>query len=275
MANLIDARLRLDVGCEFTYEVEVPTSAIFMVRPQAHQYQQLVTERWELEPLSPFHDYLDLYGNICRRTTLPAGRSTLRYSARVEVSDELDPCVPEAIQYPAEDLPDEVLVYTLPSRYCVSDLLGDEAWRLFGGTAPGWARVQAICDYVHDRLHFSYGTSTPSTTALDAFTNRTGVCRDFAHLAISFARAMNIPCRYAFGYLPDIDVPPPYAPMDFCAWFEAFLDGTWFTFDPRNNERRRGRAVIARGRDALDCAMVTTYGQAYLHNMIVLADKSA
>jgi transglutaminase-like putative cysteine protease len=275
MANLIDARLRLDVGCEFIYEVEVPTPAIFLVRPEARQSQKLITERWELDPVSPFHDYLDIYGNLCRRTSLPAGRSTLRYSARLEVSEELDPYVPEAIQYAAEDLPDDVLIYTLPSRYCVSDLLGDEAWRLFSGTAPGWARVQAICDFVHDHLRFSYGTSTPTTTALDAFTNKTGVCRDFAHLAISFCRAMNIPCRYAFGYLPDIDVPPPDAPMDFCAWFEAFLDGTWFTFDPRNNERRRGRAVIARGRDALDVAMVTTYGRALLHTMVVTAEEAA
>jgi transglutaminase-like putative cysteine protease len=275
MAHRIDARLRIDVGCEFRYEVEVPTPAIFMVRPEVAGGQQVGSERWILEPHSPFHDYRDLYGNICRRTILPVGPSTIRYSAQVEVTNDLDPFEPGAVQYPAEALPDDALIYTLPSRYCVSDLLSDEAWKLFGGTVPGWARVQAICDYVHDHLHFSYGTSTPTTTALDAYHNRTGVCRDFAHLAISFARALNIPCRYAFGYLPDIDVPPVDAPMDFCAWFEAYLDGRWFTFDPRNNQRRRGRAVIARGRDALDVAMVTTYGHAYLQNMTVLAEKSA
>lgn len=272
---MIDARLQIDVGCEFTYEVEVPTPAIFMVRPEVQDGQYVLAERWSLEPHSPFHDYRDLYGNTCRRTMLPAGRSTVRYFAQVEVSNELDPYAPHALQYSAEALPDEVLIYTLPSRYCVSDLLGDEAWRLFGGTPPGWARVQAICDYVNGHLRFSYGTSTPSTTALDAYEARTGVCRDFAHLAISFCRAMNIPCRYAFGYLPDIDVPPPYSPMDFCAWFEAFLDGKWWTFDPRNNTRRRGRAVIARGRDALDVAMVTTYGHAFLQEMTVFADTTA
>jgi transglutaminase-like putative cysteine protease len=271
---MIDARLRIAVGCEFKYQVEVPTPAIFMVRPAALDGQQVIEERWVTEPHAPFHDYTDMYGNSCRRMVLTPGSSTIRYDAQVDVSDELDPYVPDAGQCNAEELPDDVLVYTLPSRYVVSDLLSDQAWSLFGGITPGWSRVQAICDYVNGHLRFSYGTSTPSTTALDAYENRVGVCRDFAHLAVAFARAMNIPARYAFGYLPDIDVPPPYAPMDFCAWFEAFLDGVWYTFDPRNNERRRGRAVIARGRDALDVAMVTTYGRALLQDMVVLADKS-
>jgi transglutaminase-like putative cysteine protease len=275
MAHMIGERLRVDVGCEFSYEVAVPTPAIFMVRPEAKDGQELLDERWTIEPHSPFHDYRDIYGNECRRTVLPAGGSTIRYSAQVAVSNELDPYAPDAIQHAAEDLPDDVLIYTLPSRYCLSDLLGDTAWSLFGGTRPGWSRVQAICDYVNSRLRFSYGTSTPATTALDAYENQVGVCRDFAHLAISLTRAMNIPARYAFGYLPDIDVPPPDAPMDFCAWFEAFLDGTWWTFDARNNVRRRGRAVIARGRDALDVAMVTTFGRAPLRDMVVVADKAA
>lgn len=275
MVHTIDTRLRIDVGCEFTYDVQVPTPAIFMVRPEVQNGQEVLSERWSLEPHVPFHDYRDLYGNSCRRTILPAGRSIMRYDAKVEVPDELDPYAPDAVQLPAEALPDDVLIYTLPSRYCLSDLLGGEAWRLFGGTVPGWQRVQAICDFVNSHLAFSYGTSTPTTTALDVYEAKTGVCRDFAHLAITFARAMNIPARYAFGYLPDIDVPPPYAPMDFCAWFEVFLDGKWWMFDARNNTRRRGRAVIARGRDALDCAMVTTYGQSFLQDMIVIADKSA
>jgi transglutaminase-like putative cysteine protease len=275
MTQMIDARLRIDVGCQFTYEVDLPTPAIFMVRPEVINGQLLFGERWVSEPEAPYRDYRDLYGNICRRLILPVGRSTIRYQAHVEVSDELDPYVPDAAALAAQDLPDDVLIYTLPSRYCVSDVLADTAWNLFAGTPPGWARVQAICDYVHDYLSFSYGTSTPTTTALDVYQNRVGVCRDFAHLAITFARAMNIPCRYAFGYLPDIDVPPPEAPMDFCAWFEAYLDGQWYTFDPRNNQRRRGRAVIARGRDALDVAMVTTYGRALLRDMVVVAEKVA
>jgi transglutaminase-like putative cysteine protease len=275
MAHMIDTGLRIDVGCEFKYEVAVPTPAIFMVRPEVHAGQELLTEEWTLEPDAPYHDYRDVYGNICRRTILPAGPSSVHYAAMVGVSNELDPYAPDAVQYAAEDLPDDVLLFTLPSRYCVSDVLSNAAWNLFRNTRPGWARVQAICDYVHSHLRFSYGTSTPTTTALDAYQNQVGVCRDFAHLAITFCRAMNIPARYAFGYLPDIDVAPLDAPMDFCAWFEAYLDGSWWTFDARNNERRRGRAVIARGRDALDVAMVTTYGQAYLQQMTVFADKAA
>ncbi len=275
MANMVEARLRIGVGCDFHYHVDAPTPAIFMVRPAANAEQLIVDESWVVEPHVPFHDYVDMYGNTCRRLVLPTGKSTIRYRANVDVADEIDPYVPDAPQCTAEELPDEVLVYTLPSRYCLSDVLGDQAWSLFGGTPPGWARVQAICDYVNGHLRFSYGTSTPTTTALDAFENQVGVCRDFAHLAVTFCRAMNIPARYAFGYLPDLDVPPPDAPMDFCAWFEAYLDGTWYTFDPRNNERRRGRAVIAHGRDALDVAMVTTYGRAQLEDMVVIADKVA
>jgi transglutaminase-like putative cysteine protease len=275
MVSIIDARLRLDVGCQFQYQVEVPTPAIFMVRPEENPANHIVAETWSIEPHERYHDYRDIYGNSCRRLTLPAGASVVRYNAQIEVADELDPYEPDAGQCSAQELPDDVLIYTLPSRYVTSDLLGNEAWRLFGGTRPGWARVQAICDYVHDYVRFSYGTSDPFTTAYDVYQNRVGVCRDFAHLAVSFCRAMNIPTRYAFGYMPDIDVIPPPGPMDFCAWFEVYLEGTWFTFDARNNERRRGRAVIARGRDALDVAMVTTYGRAYLQEMTVLADKSA
>lgn len=247
---------------------------MFVVRPIGGQLQRVQDERWESDPPAPYRDYADLYGNVCRRSVLPAGPSTLRYDARVSVPDELDPADPNAPQHPIDELPDEVLLYTLPSRYCLSDLLADEAWRRFGALEPGWGRVQAICDDVHGSLRFAYGTSSPTTTAADVFAAGVGVCRDFAHLAISFCRALNVPARYVFGYLPDIDVGPVDAPMDFCAWFEAYLGGRWWTFDPRNNQRRRGRVVIARGRDALDVAMVTTYGMATLHDMVVRADRS-
>jgi len=270
---IIGARLNLDVGCTFDYEVEVPTAAIFLVRPSAAGAQRIIDERWLSDPPTPFHDYTDLYGNTCRRVTLPPGRSSTRYDAYVEVVDEVDPFVPDAPQLAPDALPDDVLLYTLPSRYCLSDVLGDRAWELFGSTEPGWSRVQAICDFVHGHVNFAYGSSLPTTTAVDVHDNATGVCRDFAHLAVTFCRALNVPARYVFGYLPDIDVPPPYETMDFAAWFEAYLGDRWYTFDPRNNERRRGRAVIARGRDALDVAMVTTYGPAMLHEMIVRADK--
>jgi transglutaminase-like putative cysteine protease len=268
--------MKLDVGCEFDYETGAPTPAIFLVRPSpSDPPQKVLEERWQTEPSSAFHDYVDLYGNVCRRLTLAAGRSRMRYDATVEVSGVLDAVGFEARQLPVDALPDDVLVYTLPSRYALSDLLGDRAWELFGATEPGWPRAQAICDFVHGHLAFSYGSSISATTAVEVFESGTGVCRDFAHLAIAFMRAMNIPARYVFGYLPDIDVPPPFPPMDFCAWLEAYLDGQWWTFDPRNNERRKGRVVIARGRDALDVAMVTTFGAATLHEMIVRADRSA
>jgi transglutaminase-like putative cysteine protease len=184
-----------------------------------------------------------------------------------------DEIAPDAVQMPVEDLPDNMLHYTLPSRYCLSDILSDMAWQLFGNTEPGWARVQAICDWVHTNIHFQYGTSNLHTNAVEIYERRTGVCRDFAHLAVTFCRVLNIPTRYVFGYIPDIGVPPPDTPMDFCAWVEVYLSGRWWTFDPRNNMPRIGRVLIGRGRDALDVAMVTTYGSPRLQQMTVWADE--
>ena len=166
-----------------------------------------------------------------------------------------------------------MLIYTLPSRYCLPDMLGDEAWSRFGAMPLGYSRVQAICDYVNGHLTFEYGRSGPQTTAADANASGFGVCRDFTHLAISFCRALNIPARYVFGYLPDMDVPPDPAPMDFAAWMEVWLGDRWFTFDPRNNRRRKGRILIGSGRDASDVAMVTTFGAPLLESMIVQAQE--
>jgi transglutaminase-like putative cysteine protease len=210
---------------------------------------------------------------MCRRVTLPAGTFRVAYDAMVSTSDDLDPFAPEAPEVPIAELPDDALLYTMPSRYCLSDELFYAAQDLFGSLPRGWSRVQAVCDWVHEHIEFGYGSSIASTTAKDVYESRKGVCRDFAHLAITFCRALNIPARYAFGYLPDIDVPPPYAEMDFCAWTEVFLAGRWWMFDPRNNVRRRGRVTIARGRDALDVAMVTTFGAVDLNNMTVRADR--
>ena len=197
----------------------------------------------------------------------------LRYDALVEVTPLIDETDTAAPEIPAEALPDDALLYTLPSRFCPSDLLADEAWRLFGGTVPGWSRVQAACDWVHEHVQFGYGASTPMTSAVEVYEQHRGVCRDFAHLLVTFCRALGIPARYAFGYLPDIGVPPPEDPMDFCAWTEIFLGGSWFTFDPRNNQPRAGRVLIGRGRDALDVAMVTTFGSPVLEQMTVWADE--
>ena len=203
---------------------------------------------------------------------MPEGEMSLRYDATVAVPDEPDPDAAAASQLPVDELPGELLHFTLPSRYCLSDELMDTAWELFGQTAPGGRRVQAISDWVHDNITFQYGTSNPLTTAVDVLKQRRGVCRDLTHLAVTFCRAMNIPARYVFGYLPDLYVEPNPAPMDFAAWMEVYLGDRWWTFDPRNNERRVGRVLIGRGRDALDVAMVTTYGPAAFKSMTVWAD---
>jgi transglutaminase-like putative cysteine protease len=244
------------------------------VQPNDVGAHRVLRQRWEIEPEVPVREFRDLYGNTCRRFTMPGGECRVRYDALAEVPDGLDPYDPDAGQLPVEELPDETLLYTMPSRYCLSDLLSDAAWDLFGNTRPGWVRVQAVCDWVHENVRFQYGTSTPLTTAADVYEKRVGVCRDFTHLGVTFCRALNIPARYAFGYLPDIGVPPAEDPMDFCAWFEAYLEGGWWTFDPRNNRRRTGRVVIGRGRDALDVAMSTTYGSHTLRAMVVWADEA-
>lgn len=268
--------MRITVGCEFTYQSEWPTPTVLQVQPRRDpdEAHRLIHEAWRTAPETPFHEYHDFYGNTCQRIVIPAGRTFLRYDAVAEVSGEPDAADPGAAQTPVERLPDEILVYTLPSRYCLSDELSDTAWELFGGVNGGYARVQAVCDWVHEHIRFQYGTSTSRTTAVDIYNQGVGVCRDFTHLGVTFCRALNIPTRYVFGYLPDIAVPPPDAPMDFCAWFEAYLDGRWYTFDPRNNQRRIGRVVIGRGRDALDVAMLTTYGSAQLQTMLVIADEA-
>ncbi len=266
------SKLVIRAGAQFAFATPVPVAAIFIIRPRTAVGVRVEDERWSFMPHADYRDYVDQYGNTCRRTIVPAGESNLTYETTVEIDGAIDPIEPNAAEIAPTELPDDVLLYTLPSRYCVSDLLGDAAYELFGHLPPGWSRVQAIADYVHDHIKFAYGTSSPTTTALDVYESATGVCRDFAHLMITFCRALNIPARYSFGYMPDLDVPPPYAPMDFCAWTEIYIGHRWWLFDPRNNERRRGRVTIARGRDALDVAMVTTFGGVTLRSMTVLAD---
>jgi len=225
------------------------------------------------QPLAHSTSYLDAYGNLCDRLVLPGGDTVLHYDAVAEVDGRPDETDEGAAQVPIEALPDDALVFLLPSRFCLSDVLHDMAWDLFAATSQGWARVQAVSDWVHDHVRFQAGSSTPLTSAVDVCESGTGVCRDFAHLGVTLCRSLNIPARYVFGYLPDIAVPPPAEPMDFCAWLEVFLGDRWWTFDPRNNARRVGRVVIGRGRDALDVAMVTTYGGPVLRNMTVWADE--
>jgi transglutaminase-like putative cysteine protease len=244
-----------------------------LVEPHRDGAHTIVREEWKITPDIPKHAYYDIYGNLCQRLVLPEGAHSLSYDAVVKVSDDWDPVMPDTPQLPVEDLPDDTLLFTMPSRFCQSDVLSDTAWQLFGNTEPGWKRVQAICDWVHGHIRFQYGTSTPLTSAVDVYEQGVGVCRDFTHLAVTFCRAMNIPTRYVFGYLPDIGVPPPDDPMDFCAWMEVYLGNRWWTFDPRNNMPRVGRVLIGRGRDALDVAMVTSYGSPKLKQMTVWADE--
>jgi transglutaminase-like putative cysteine protease len=264
---------RVRVGCEFVYVAAVDTPAVFQVEPLDAAPVSLARREWSTEPAVRIRRYTDLYGNPCTRAMLPAGRSTLRFGAFVLVPDATEDADEQVPELPPERLPDEVLIYTLPSRYCLPDMLGDEAWSRFGAMPAGFSRVQAICDYVNGHLTFQYGVSGPLTTAADVNASGFGVCRDFTHLAISFCRALNIPARYVFGYLPEIDVPPDPAPMDFAAWMEVWLGDRWWTFDPRNNSRRKGRILIGRGRDASDVAMVTTFGAPLLESMTVHAQE--
>jgi transglutaminase-like putative cysteine protease len=264
--------MRVKVGCEFSYRAEVPTHAVIQVEPRLEGGVRVLDEHWDNVPKIGMTRYIDRHGNVCRRATIAAGDSSLRYDALLEVPPVADDVDLSAAEVPPQDLPDDVLVYTLPSRFCPSQELADDAWNLFGALEPGWSRVQAICDWVNQAVKFNYLDASPLATALDVFESRVGVCRDFAHLAVTLCRALNIPARYVFGYLPDIGV-PVVEPMDFAAWMEIFLGGRWWTFDPRNNEARIGRALIGRGRDALDVAMVSTYGGPELTSMTVWADE--
>jgi transglutaminase-like putative cysteine protease len=270
----MDPRRQVRVGCEFRYSAAVDTPAVFQVVPLDTGPAVVRTATWATDPDLVRRGYTDLYGNTCQRLTLPAGASTLRFDALVSVPDATEEVAPDAPETLVSELPDEVLLYTLPSRYVLPDVLGDEAWATFGSTTPGYGRVQAVLEHVHDNLTFEMGTSTPQTTAADVWAAKRGVCRDFAHVALSFLRALNIPARYVFGYLPDMDVPPAPEPMDFAAWIEVWLGGTWYTFDPRNNAHRKGRVLIGRGRDALDVAMVTTFGGPMLERMEVWAEEA-
>jgi transglutaminase-like putative cysteine protease len=265
--------MQLHVGCEFEYESPVPTPAIALVQPHPDPAHRVLSERWQFQPEMEQRGYRDIFGNGCERFILPEGNSIIRYDALVEVSGEPDPVALGATQHAVEDLPDATIVYTLASRYCLTETLSQVAWHLFGWSTPGWSRVQAVCDWVHANIRYGLINSTPMTTAVDVYAAGGGMCRDFAHLAITFCRALNIPARYVFGYMPDIGVPGPFPPMDFHAWFEVYLGERWWTFDARFNTPRIGRIPIGIGRDAVDVAMVTSYGPALFKQMTVWTDE--
>ena len=263
----------VQVGCQFDLRLSNATTAVLQVTPHGDQTATITSQRWE--GAIPRSSYADEFANRCERFVLPAGEVRLAYSAEVSVSALADEQTWEARETPVDELPDELLRWVLPSRFCQPDELGSDAWRIFGSVAPGWARVQAICDFVNGHLAFVHGSSNPWTTAADAYRSGQGVCRDFAHLAITFCRALNIPARYAFGYIPNIGIPPPYEPADFCAWFEVYLSGRWHTFDARINEPRIGRVLVGRGRDAVDVAQMTSFGAVDLLGFVVKADPLA
>jgi transglutaminase-like putative cysteine protease len=255
-------------------DTPVPMLALLSIHPSRHQDLR-TPHRIAASPDVPMYDFTDAFGNICTRVTIPAGGLELSCDFVVEDSGEPDAFDPAAEQLPVSALPDEVLLYLLTSRYCETDRLLDTAWSLFEATRPGWARVQAIVDFAHDRVEFGYHHARPTKTAWDAYQERRGVCRDFAHLAVTLCRCMNIPARYCTGYLGDIGVPPVDAPMDFSAWFEVYLGGRWYTFDARHNRRRIGRILMARGRDAADAALTTTFGPVRLARFEVHTDEVA
>lgn len=268
------AFLQLRTGFELIYSFPQPTPVILVVSIHDSRASDLVMpDRLITEPPIPIREYRDGFGNQCNRVVAPAGRIRLSADCIVRDNGQPDEVIMGAGQDSVEDLPEENLVFLLGSRYCETDRLSEMAWQLFSGVPPGYARVQAICDYVHQHIAFDYQAARATRSALEALNERTGVCRDYAHLAIALCRCMNIPARYCTGYLSDVGTPPPYAVGDFAAWFEAWIGGKWHMFDPRNNVPRRGRILMARGRDASDVAIATTFGPNTLESFRVWTDE--
>ncbi len=266
--------MQIRVGYELTYNCPQETPMILTVNVHYSRASDIVTPDYMTsDPAVPVAGYRDGFGNWCNRIVAPAGRIQIRGSGEVRDSGQPDPVVPSACQHAVQDLPEETLVFLLGSRYCETDRLSEIAWSLFSGTAPGWARVQAICDFAHNQITFDYQNARATRTAWEAYNERTGVCRDYTHLAVAFCRCMNIPARYCTGYLGDMGTLPPYGVGDFAAWMEVYLGGRWHTFDPRNNVPRIGRVLIARGRDASDVAITTTFGPAVLEKFQVWTDE--
>lgn len=268
--------MKLRVGYELSYAFPQPTPVIALLNVHFTRVSDLLTpDHVRLSPSVPISGYRDGFGNWCSRFLGPVGDMVIASDFVMRDSGDQDPVVPDVPQVAVEELPEETLVFLLASRYCDSDRLLDLAWNLFGTAAPGTARVRAVCDFVHRHVTFGYEHARVTRTASEAYRERQGVCRDFTHLAVAFCRALNIPARYCTGYLSEVGRPEPHPAGDFAAWFEAYLGGRWHTFDPRNNVPRIGRILMARGRDAADVAITTTFGPNSLRAFRVWADEVA
>ncbi len=253
--------MQIKVGYEIIYDCPQPTPMILTLHVHYTRASTIVVpDNLVTNPVVPVTAYRDSFGNWCSRIVAPKGQTLLTSSAVVNDSGQPDAVQPAATQHAVQDLPEETLMYLLGSRYCETDVLSSVAWQLFEKAPTGWARVQAICDFVHNHITFGYQHARATMTAWEVYNERRGVCRDYTHLAVTLCRCMNIPARYCTGYLSDIGVPPPHSPMDFAAWFEVYLSGQWHTFDARNNTPRIGRVLLARGRDAADVAITNTFG---------------
>jgi transglutaminase-like putative cysteine protease len=259
--NPSTAQMLIKIGYELSFQFPQSTPVMLLMSVHPSRRGDLLEPDFiETDPIVPLYEFIDGFGNRCVRGMAPAGHWTVRSVGLIRDSGLPDPQSTGAPQQPVEQMPPEVLQFLLGSRYCETDLLGNAAWSLFGAVPPGWSRVQAICDWVHDNVRFGYPHARPTRTAFETFNERIGVCRDFTHLAVALCRAMNIPARYCNGYLGDIGIAPLPDPMDFNAWFEAWIDGRWHLFDARHNVPRIGRVPVAKGRDAADTAMVTSFG---------------
>jgi transglutaminase-like putative cysteine protease len=266
--------MQIRVGYDIVFQCVQPTPAVLMLNIHpSRSGDVIVPDAMRTDPVVPLQGYRDVFGNWCTRLIAPAGPLRVYADALVKDSGEPDPVAPDARQVPVEELPDDTLAYLLGSRYCETDRLAGFAWAQFGDIQGGWSKVQAVVDFAHRHLRFSYPEARPTRTALDAFVEGKAVCRDFAHLAITLCRSLNIPARYCTGYLGDIGVPPAPDPMDFSAWFEAYIGDRWYTFDARHNTPRIGRIVIARGRDAADVPISNTFGPSSLLRFTVWTDE--
>jgi transglutaminase-like putative cysteine protease len=266
----------IQIGYELVFYCPQMTPMILMLNVHYSRASDIVSpDRLTTDPETPITTYRDGFGNWCSRIVAPVGRIRLKGAGVVRDSAIPDVLTPSAEQHALQDLPEETLVFLMGSRYCETDLLSEVAWSRFGQSTPGWSRVQAICDFVHNHIAFNYQDARATRTAWETFNEGMGVCRDYAHLAIALCRCMNIPARYCTGYLGDMGTLPPYGVMDFAAWFEVYLGGDWHTFDARNNVPRIGRVLIARGRDAADVAIATTFGINTLESFQVWTDEIA